>query len=105
MAKCDSPNIYVSIVCHSNSLEWIYNKICQDYDIQQKGIHFLNVIDLQYDPETKTPAEFYNEYRTLIINNVGRANESYIAIITKHCQLMKHLVPYLKMSSSSMLSH
>ena len=47
----------------------------ETYDIQQKGIHFLNIIELKYDPEHKTPAGFYNEYRTMIINNVGRAGE------------------------------
>ena len=53
----------------------VYTKIHQDYDIQQKGIHFLNIIDLKYDPQNKIPASFYNNYCMLIINNVGRAND------------------------------
>ena len=32
-------------------------------------------MDLEYNPETKTPAGFYNEYRTVILNNVGRRAE------------------------------
>ena len=32
-------------------------------------------MDLEYNPETKTPAGFYNEYRTTILNNVGRRAE------------------------------
>ena len=75
VAKCTSRNMYATIVRHATSLDWIYNKIRQDYDIQQKGIHFLNIIDLKYDAQTKTPASFYNEYRTVILNNVGRQNE------------------------------
>ena len=53
----------------------MYQKLREEYDIQTKGIHFLNIIDLQYDPETKTPAGFYNEYQTVILNNVGRTGE------------------------------
>ena len=64
-----------SIVRHATSLDWIYNKLRETYHIQQKGINFLNIIELKYDPEHKTPAGFYNEYHTMIINNVGRAGE------------------------------
>ena len=46
------------------------------YDIQTKAIHFLNIVDLTYDPETKTPAGFYHEYRTVILNNIGRRGET-----------------------------
>ena len=76
VAKSASKNMYAVIVRHSTSLDWIYNKIREDYDIQTKGIHFLNIVDLTYDPETKTPAGFYNEYRTVIINNVRRRGET-----------------------------
>ena len=54
----------------------MYTKIRQYFDIQQKGIHFLNIIDLKWNPETKTLSGFYNEYRTIILNNVGRQNET-----------------------------
>ena len=57
-------------------MEWVYQKLREEYDIQTKGIHFLNIIDLQYNPETKTPAGLYNEYRTVILNNVGRTGET-----------------------------
>ena len=53
----------------------MYNKVREDYDIQTKGIHFLYIVDLEYDKETKTLAGFYNEYRTVILNNIGRRNE------------------------------
>ena len=75
VAQCTSKNLYAAIVRHATSLEWIYTKIREDYDIQKKGIHFLNIVELKYDPEKKTPAGFYNEYRTIVINNVGRRNK------------------------------
>ena len=49
------------IVRHATSLDWVYNKVREEYDIQTKGIYFLNIKDLQYNPETKTPAGFYNK--------------------------------------------
>ena len=75
IAKAASRNMYSGIVRHSTSLEWVYEKLREEYDIQTKGIHFLNIVDLEYNPETKTPAGFYNEYRTVILNNIGRRDE------------------------------
>ena len=46
-----------------------------DYDIQQKGIHFYNILDLQYDSAKVTPIAFYNQYRTMITNNLSRRND------------------------------
>ena len=62
IAKSASRNMYAGIVCHATSLKWVYNKVREDYDIRTKGIHFLNIVDLEYNKETKTPAGFYNEY-------------------------------------------
>ena len=76
VAKSASKNMYAAIVRHATSLEWIYNKIREDYDIQTKGIHYLNIVDVTYDPETKTPAGFYHEYRTVMLNNIGRRGET-----------------------------
>ena len=58
-AKCVSKGHYTIITRHATSLDWIYDTIRQDFDIQQKGIHFLNVLDLKYDAETRTPHAFY----------------------------------------------
>ena len=61
------------ILRHSTSLEWIYKKIREDYDIQLQGIHFLNIIDLEWDPTgQQTPIGFYNHYRSLIIGNLAK---------------------------------
>ena len=35
-----------------------------------------NVLDIKYDSTTMTLVEFYNEYRSLLLNNVGRQNET-----------------------------
>merc|ERR1711867_67122 len=76
VAKSASKNMYAGIVRHATSLNWIYNKIREDYDIQTKGIYYLNIVDVTYDPETKTPAGFYHKYRTVILNNIGRRGET-----------------------------
>ena len=57
------------------SLQWVYRIIREDYDIQKKGIHFLNLLDLQYDSETMTLADFYNQYQTIILTNTGRNSD------------------------------
>ncbi len=67
---CDIQH-YNVIVRHSTSLEWIYNKLREDYDIQQKGIHFFNLFDLKYQPG-EPAVGFYNKYRNLVAANLGR---------------------------------
>ena len=42
----------------STSLRWIYDMLRCDYDIQKKGIHFFNLLDLNYDPAKLTPTAF-----------------------------------------------
>ena len=39
IAKVASKNMYAAIVRHSTSLEWVYQKLREEYDIQTKGIH------------------------------------------------------------------
>ena len=75
VGKCVSEGHYNTVVRHSTSLEWIYNTIRSDYNIQTKGIHFLNVIDLQYDQDKHTPVAFYNEYRSVIVNNLAKTGD------------------------------
>ena len=74
-ANCVSNEYYATIMRHSTSLQWIYTRIRLDYDIQTKGVHFLNIIDIKYDAASMTPAGFYHRYRTAIINNCARADE------------------------------
>ena len=43
VAKYVHMDYYNPIVRHSSSLQWIYTKIREDYDIQRQGIHFFNM--------------------------------------------------------------
>ena len=76
VGKCVSTGHYNSVVRHSTSLQWIYNTLRCDYDIQQKGIHFFNILDLKYDSQTMTPVSFYNQYRTHISNNLAKSGDT-----------------------------
>ena len=44
VARCTLQNLYATIVRHTTSLDWIYNKLKEKYNIQQKGIYFLKII-------------------------------------------------------------
>jgi len=75
-AKYVHTDYYNPIIRHSTSVEWIYTKIREDYDIQQKGVHFLNILDLQWDPTAQTtPIGFYNSYRSQIMGNLAKKGE------------------------------
>ena len=74
--ECVSQGHYNSVIRHSTSLQWIYNTLRCDYDIQQKGIHFFNILDLKYDSQSMTPVSFYNQYRTLISNNLAKTGDT-----------------------------
>ena len=75
VAKTVAEGHYATVMKYSTSLNWIYEEIRKDYDIQSKGIHFLNLIDLKYDETSMTPVGFYNQYRTVIINNLKKKND------------------------------
>ena len=77
VAKFVHPDYYNPIIRHSTSLQWIYNKIRQDYDIETQGIHFFNVVDLKWDPTAQTtPIGFYNQYRSLIMGNLAKKGDT-----------------------------
>ena len=76
IGKYVHPDYYNPIVKHSTSLQWIYNKIRQDYAIETKGVHFMNIIDLKWDPTgEQTPIGFYNQYRSMIISNLANKGD------------------------------
>ena len=75
IGKCVSSGHYAAVVKHSTSMESIYAMLRRDYDIQQKGIHFLNILDLKYDSASMTPVVFYNQYRTMIVNNLAARDD------------------------------
>ena len=76
IGKCVSQGHYNSVIRHSTSLQWIYGTLRCDYDIQKKRIHFFNILDLKYDAQTMTPVSFYNQYRTLISNNLAKSGDT-----------------------------
>ena len=75
VGKCVSQGHYEAVVRHSTSMKSIFKDLRSDYDIQQKGIHFLNILDMNYDASKLTPIAFYNQYRTLISNNMAKTND------------------------------
>ena len=76
IGKCVSQGHYATVTKHSTSIQWIYDTLRSDYDIKQRGIHFFNLLDLKFDGEKQTPVVFYNQYRTLISNNLGKAGDT-----------------------------
>ena len=75
IGKCVSQGHYSSVVKHSQSFTHICSNLRRDYDIQKKGIHFFNILELKYDDEKMTPINFYNQYRTIICNNLGKSGD------------------------------
>ena len=72
IGKCVSQGHYNTVMRHSTSVEWIFIMLRSDYDIQKKGIHFFNILELKYDSTKITPISFYNQFRTLIVNHLSK---------------------------------
>ena len=62
IGKCVSQGHYSYVVKHSQGFQHICSNLRRDYDIQKKGIHFFNILELKYDEEKMTPINFYNQY-------------------------------------------
>ena len=75
VGKCVSEGHYTNVIRHSQSIEWIYNTLKSDYNIESKGIHFFNILDVKYDPSSTTPVAFYNQYRTMVSNNLAKSGD------------------------------
>ena len=76
VAKYCHQDYYNPLMKHSTSLEWIYERLRQDNKIEYKGIHFMNIIDLKWDPTGQTTAvAFYNQYRSMIIGNLAKKHD------------------------------
>ena len=73
VASTVATNMYTTVIRHATSLQWVLNKVRQEHDLSQRGIHFMNLRKLmKYDAETMTPSSFYNQYRSHIINHTAR---------------------------------
>ena len=66
---------YPTLMAHCTSLAWVYQQIREDYDIQARGIHVLNILDLKYDKSTMKPIGFYNQYRSVVMNNMAQKDD------------------------------
>ena len=79
VGKCVSQGHYDAVVRHSTSMKSIYDMLRCDYDIQQKGIHFLNILDLKYDASKMTPISFYNQYVEDMHKGSGQPKTKHIS--------------------------
>ena len=75
VGKCVSEGHYNNVIRHSTSLQSIFNMLRSDYDIQHAGIHFFNILDVKYNSSVHTPVAFYNQYRTVITNNLAKSGD------------------------------
>ena len=75
VASCVSLNHYNTVVRHATSLQWVFNKIREDYGIVQKGINFVNLRRLKYDSSTMTPSGYYHQYRSHVMNHTARTGD------------------------------
>ena len=77
IAKLINPDYYNPIIRHSTSLNWIYTRIRQDHNLELQGIFFLNILDVTWDPTGQTtPIGLYNNYRSLIMSNMGKTGDT-----------------------------
>ena len=93
IAKTVTDNHYGVIMENSVSLKSIYNMLRTDYNIQTKGIHFLNVLDLKFDSSLMKPIGFYNNYRTIIMNNLAKEGDNIGYKGPQHRQLKEIIGP------------
>ena len=75
IGKCVSEGHYNNVIRHSTSLGWIYETLRSDYDIQKRGIHFFNILEVKFDANVDTPVSYYNKYRTVIVNNLSKTGD------------------------------
>ena len=73
--KCVSENRSLEILTHTTPLTWVFNLIKCDYDLKITGINFLNLADIKYEPDTMTPAAYFQKVKALIMANTARAGQ------------------------------
>ena len=114
MARSCHDNDYEPVIQHSTGLKWILDKIREDNDIQKKGIHFLNLLDIQYDSTEGTPTSFYNKVRAHFINNLRKQGETVqwksatpLAVDEKMTPLLEDMILYhsLNLIDTRILPH
>jgi len=71
---CDSSHNR-DIILNSTSLQWIYNRLQEEYNIQENKMHFLNLFNLCCPPEISA-LDFYNHYRKLVIASLKKKGDT-----------------------------
>ena len=49
VANCVSINHYTTVLRHATSLQWIFYKVRQDYNIMHHRIYFMNLLRITYE--------------------------------------------------------
>ena len=72
---CDASQ-YEDVMQRSTNIEWIWNLIESDYDIQKKGRHFLKLDAIAYNKAgTESYTAFYKRLRSHFTDNLRKTGE------------------------------
>ena len=71
---CDTSQ-YDDIMQRSTSIEWIWNLIESDYDIEKKGRHFLKVDEISFKKGQESYNAFYKRFRSHFSDNLRKTGE------------------------------
>lgn len=67
---------YKDVMRRSTSLEWIWNQIEVDYNLQKKGRHFLKIDAITFNPAgAEAPVSFYKRFRGFFEDNLRKRGE------------------------------
>ena len=76
IASISDTSQYDDIMMRSTGINWIWNLIETDADIQKKGRHFLKLDSIVYPAnETETPIAFYKRLRAHFTDNLRKQGE------------------------------
>ena len=63
VANCVSLNHYTTVLLHATLLQWIFDKVQEDYNITHKGIHFMNLSRAKYEVDMEVKKRRVPQYR------------------------------------------
>ena len=73
IAGCCSKDQYMLVIRQATSLEWIWSELQIIYQHEHKGKQFLQIVDIQWNPDKDTAISVYNSYRAKIMENLKPA--------------------------------
>ena len=53
----------------------MFKLIKRDYDLRVTRIDFLNIAEIKYEPDSMTPAEYFQKVKSHIMANTARAGQ------------------------------